>query len=476
MNDFVQKCSDVLLRHFDVVATDFAATCADARGDLSVIETAAEHAIRLTRSILLNAGVQAAADCNRRTRQCPDCKQPLHAWNSRCRRVVTAEGEATYRPIRYRCKDCEKDYYPFEEANGLSRSEFTTGAKVLIAERAADKPYAEVSRKLDDERALPVSAKEVDRTMREVAGWRQAEEKATIGAIYGLQAAEARARGADPLAVSPELHGFEGWRVGRRALISVDGAKVRSPDMGPKGLDWFECRAGVIAPIGDEPHATMGCKAYVAGIHDADAIFDLLAATWHRGGHAQSDCGFAADGAPWIWNRVGTYFPRAVQILDIYHAGEHVGSAAAAWQGDESDLAKEWKARARSMLLEPGGQRKILRRILRALRCPKSVSDIAELSKEFRYLYGHRHRMNYAAYAAAAWPVGSGQVESSIKQLSTARLCGAGMKWSKAGADAVLCVRAAHLSGELRATGRRHHQTLLDAANRYDVATTSKAA
>lgn len=476
MKDFVQKCSDVLLRQLDIVVTEFTSACAEAGGDLAVVETAVERAIRRTRGIMLDVGVQAAVDRNRRTRLCPDCAQMLNAWSSRSRRVVTSEGEATYRPVRYRCKACKKDYYPFEEANGLSGSEFTTGAKVLIAERAADEPYAKTSRKLDSERALPVSPKEVDRTMREVAGWRQAEQKATTEAIFGLDAAEARARGEDPLAGSPKLHGFEGWREGERVLLSVDGAMVRSPEMGPKGLEWFECRAGVIVPVGDDTHSAAGDKAYVAGVCSPDSIFDVLAATWLRGGLANSECGFAADGAIWIWGRVKLYFPNALQILDIYHAGEHVGSAAAAWQGDGSNLAQEWKARARSMLLEPGGQRTILRALLSALRCPKSVVDIAELKKEIRYIYGNRHRMNYAAYRAAGWPIGSGQMESSIKQLSTDRLCGGGMKWSKEGADAALCVRAAHLSGELRETGKRQHQTLLKAAKRYDAEQLPKAA
>jgi hypothetical protein len=153
-----------------------------------------------------------------------------------------------------------------------------------------------------------------------------------------------------------------------------------------------------------------------------------------------------------------------------------VGGAAAAWQGSDSCLAMEWKATARSMMLEPGGPRQILRKLVGALRCPDSVADITELRRAVRYLYAHRHRMHYAQYQAEGWPIGSGQMESSIKQLSTARLCSAGMKWTKTGADAVLCVRAAHLSGELRETGRRQHQTLLDAAKRYDPAPLACAA
>ena len=255
------------------------------------------------------------------------------------------------------------------------------------------------------------------------------------------------------------------------------GPMVRSPEMGPKGLEWFECRAGVIAPVGDDAHNAAADKAYVAGVCSPDSIFDVLAATWLRGGLANSECGFAADGAIWIWGRVKLYFPNALQILDIYHAGEHVGSAAAAWQGDGSNLAQELKARARSMLLEPGGQRTILRILLSALRDPKSVVDIAELKKEIRYIYGNRHRMNYAAYQAAGWPIGSGQMESSIKQLSTNRLCCGGMKWSKEGAKrGIVRPRRTPQRRACAETGKRQHLTLIQAAKRYDPEPLPKAA
>ena len=81
---------------------------------------------------------------------------------------MTAQGEGSYAAVRYRCNECAKDHYPVEKANGLEGDQFTTGAKAVIADSAADLPYAHVSAKLQDSRAICVSAKEVDRTAREV--------------------------------------------------------------------------------------------------------------------------------------------------------------------------------------------------------------------------------------------------------------------------------------------------------------------
>ncbi len=449
---------------------------ADARasaGDFAKVERAAHVAIRRLRTALMSTGLEVSAVQSRRTYHCPSCGEALHAWSLGRRRVVTAEGEATYTRMRCRCVVCAQDHYPLEEANGLAGSQFTTGAKMVIAEAAADQPYAHASATLEESRGLCVSPKEVDRTVREVAGWRAQEERDLTGAVFGEQAALARTVDRDPLKEVAELHAFTGWRPDMAAVLSVDGALVRSPDQGPQGLEWFEVRGGLIAPAEEGSRAG---RAYVGGVCTADALFDLLAATWRKGGHHRRLCLFVADGSRWIWERVRLYFPGVVRVLDIYHAGEHVASAAAAIWGEGDQRSVVWKRRAREMLLEPGGPKRIIRRLIAALRKPEQVADAKTLHTEMLYLFGHRHRMPYHALKAQGLPVGSGAMESGIKQLSTRRLRQPGMKWSRAGADAVLRVRAAHLSGSLRATTDRRHRALHAATQRYTPHAQPKAA
>ena len=140
-------------------------------GDFAQVEEAVRLAILELRGVLTSAGLRLSAEKSRRAQHCPGCGLLLRAWSLEPRRVVTAEGEATYSPIRYRCTRCGEDYYPLEEANGLSGSQYTTGAKAVIAETAAQRPYGHVSRSLGGERGLSVSPKEVDRTVREVGLW-----------------------------------------------------------------------------------------------------------------------------------------------------------------------------------------------------------------------------------------------------------------------------------------------------------------
>jgi hypothetical protein len=459
MNKVQHPDAVILHRQARQLIDEFALASVESAGDFAQVEESAQTIIQKLRSVLMTGGLRLSAAHSSAAYQCPCCGDLLRGWASGERRVATAEGEGSYSVTRYRCLRCQEDYYPLEEANGLSGSQFTTGAKAAIADEASERAFGPASLKLMQTRGLFVSAKEVDRTVREVAGWRKEEEEQLTDALFGEGASAARLADPDqdPLSEAPSLHAFADWPSGAPGLISVDGAMLRSPERGPDGLEWFECRAAVIAPACD---ADSGQKVYLGGVCSPDDLFDLVRAAWCKGGNTGRRCLFVADGARWIWDRVRFYFPEAIQVLDIYHAGEHVASAAAACWGDGSENAKLWRRRAREMLMEPQGPKSILRALTQMLRENEQVVNPGELRKEIRYLFTHRHRMDYARLKTQGLPVASGAMESAIKQLCAQRLRQSGMKWTRKGADAVLRIRAARMSKSLQGTIVRRHDAL----------------
>jgi len=131
--------------------------------------------------------------------------------------------------------------------------------------------------------------------------------------------------------------------------MSVDGAKVRSDAAGPNGPTWFDILSGVLTIPG------VGMpKAQIAGDISPDALFEGMRSIWRQSPGKDLPLVFVADGAEWIWNRIGFYFPKAIQVLDIYHASEHVASGGRAAWSDQSSLALHWAATGIEMLLEKG--------------------------------------------------------------------------------------------------------------------------
>ncbi len=93
-----------------------------------------------------------------------------------------------------------------------------------------------------------------------------------------------------------------------------------------------------------------------------------------------------------------------------------------------------------------------------------SAGDAGAVDAALSYYQTHRERMDYPSYRARGLQVGSGTIESSCKQVVSARLKQAGMQWSEAGAEAVVSVRAWLKSGrwkeamELRKIPQRSYQ------------------
>ena len=114
------------------------------------------------------------------------------------------------------------------------------------------------------------------------------------------------------------------------------------------------------------------------------------------------------DGAPWIWNVAADRWANARELLDFYHASEHVWELGRALYGEEQ--AREW-VQARLHELRHGQEEKFLAQ-LAALKVPRSPKG-QTVREQQNYFARQSHRMNYQAIAQRGWPIGSGAVESA---------------------------------------------------------------
>jgi hypothetical protein len=153
------------------------------------------------------------------------------------------------------------------------------------------------------------------------------------------------------------------------------------------------------------------------------------------------------DGAPWIWNLAAEHFPGAVQIVDLYHAKEHVWDVAHAVFGPGTAAGTAWATHACSLLEE--GQSAALVSAISALPSiapePGQARSIPDRAVD--YFTTNAQRMRYPVFRAQGMHVGSGIAEAACKTIVSTRAKRSGMRWTPEGIDALLPLRTSVLNG-----------------------------
>jgi len=225
----------------------------------------------------------------------------------------------------------------------------------------------------------------------------------------------------------------------QRKGVSMDGGMVHIREEG-----WKEIKVGTVFDIvmkserdrltgewADYAHADH--ISYAAVLGGVEAFSKAL---WKAALEADIPCAdqssVTADGAAWIWNVATDLFPDSAQIVDWYHAVQHLSAAGQALHPDDEQQGRQWFHKQKQPLFQ--GE-------IHLITAPL---DAAGLTDHSRYFHTHKRRMQYHQFQDEGFPIGSGSVESSIKQFK-ARLTGPGIRWSRAGAEQMLLIRAAVL-------------------------------
>jgi hypothetical protein len=236
----------------------------------------------------------------------------------------------------------------------------------------------------------------------------------------------------------------------QRMGVALDGFMVHLRAEG-----WKEMKVGALFDIAVQPtpdpdlgelvpvaHAVN--VSYVAHLGGPEVLGAMAyAEARRRGWERAQDTEALGDGAVWIWHQVALHFPDSRQAVDWYHAKEHLAEAAKLLHGEGTPASERW-LKSRETTLYQGHAARITCELEQAA-AQKAGEVAAALKREAGYFWEHQHRMNYLELREEEWPIGSGMVESG-GNLFQARLCGAGMRWSRDGIQNLTPVRAAILS------------------------------
>ena len=234
-----------------------------------------------------------------------------------------------------------------------------------------------------------------------------------------------------------------------RMGAAMDGTMVHIREEG-----WKELKVGCVFEIAQrrqhDPHTQEEVElgsainnSYVAHLGGPELFGrQLWAEARQRFWMHAEDSLTLGDGASWIWNLVGEHFYDSHQLVDWYHATEHLVSAAKTLHGEGTPTGRRWYRRWETKLYQGHVDQLVQTLKHQAKLQPKKEEA---LRKEAGYFHNNRKRMNYLDIRSEGYPIGSGMVESAAKQYKS-RFCGPGMRWSRNGAERLLPVRTAVMS------------------------------
>ena len=153
-----------------------------------------------------------------------------------------------------------------------------------------------------------------------------------------------------------------------------------------------------------------------------------------------------ADGAEWIWNLVALHFSDAIQIVDLYHARQHLWDVARKLYANDQGKQKAWMKIHQKRLLDRGKIEKLVG-VLRSIESD-NPELIEKIGTEADYFERNAERMRYPKFRRQHLFVGSGVIEAGCKTVIASRLKRSGMFWTVRGANAILALRCCHLNGE----------------------------
>jgi hypothetical protein len=303
----------------------------------------------------------------------------------------------------------------------VSQTGLTAGLMRVICRTALELPYEQSQQLLTDTLGFsPCSAREMER----------------VAKLHGQQIEQLQA-GADKARPVRQRR-----RPRPTYCLAIDGTMIPGlADVEQHRLNWHEVKLAT----GFDPRGIEG-TFYLAGREDAESFGVRL---WNQLQLRNLDAGafrlVLGDGASWIWNLVEMHLPAVPQLLDFYHAAEHLyQTAGAVWS---SSTAKNWCQRRLDQLQQ--GQIENFFAALKWLARRHSSED-PEVSpgRLLQYFEDNRKRLDYRWALQHRLPIGSGVVESAARHIVQQRLKQSGMRWSDTGAQAILNLRTLHRNGE----------------------------
>lgn len=351
-------------------------------------------------------------------------------------------GELKLERAYYYCWECERGFCPRDQALGMDATSLSPAVVRMIGTVGAMVSFQEGSELLTELAGVAVDAKQVERTA-EALGKEIAEDERHC------------TEPSDTLPLPQTLYlGMDGTGIPLRAEELV-GRSGKQPDGSAKTGEVKLCTIWSAesldaegTPVRDEGSVTYSAALESASALDTAATPSLFAQRVWREAARRRFCqaprtAVLGDGAVWIWNIAEEQFPLAIQIVDRFHAKQHLSDLGKALYGPTHPRAARW-AKRRKEELDTGK----FRALLAAIR--RQVVRSEDARRCLHYFQINRERMRYPEFHAQGLCTSTGVVEAGCKLAIGTRLKRAGMHWTVRGSNAIIALRCSRLSGRFQ--------------------------
>ena len=402
----------------------------------------------VVRSAMHQAGAAALTEllhfptpaAGQRTLPC-GCGQQAQYRELRSKPVLTAVGKVEVSRPYYLCPHCHAGQFPADVELDIENTEFSPGVRRMQAVVGQEAPFDHGRQQMKLLADLEVTSKAVERTAEAIGENIAAREQQEIQRAMQLDLPIIVGEPVRILYVQMDGTGVPVVKketVGRKGKTDGQPAHTREVKLGCVFTQTTWDKDGFA--IRDLDSTT-----YTGAIETAEEFGKrLYLEAWNRGWSRAEKKVVMGDGAEWIWNLAEQHFPGAVQIVDLYHARQHLWDLARKLHPNDQVAQKAWMKAHQKRLLDKGK----IEKLVAALRSIDSNAEVLEkIRTEADYFERNTARMRYPQFRRQHLFVGSGVIEAGCKTVIGSRLKQSGMFWTVRGANAIIALRCCQLNG-----------------------------
>jgi hypothetical protein len=410
--------------------------------DLEAIEMAVRSAMHHAGATALSELLQFPVPATeQRTLPCA-CGHRAHYRELRSKPVLTAVGSVKVSRPYYLCSHCHTGQFPADVELDIEDTETSPGVRRMQAIVGQDAPFDHGRQQMKLLADLEVTTKAVERTAEAIGADIGAREQEEIHRAVQLDLPIVMGKPIPCLYVQLDGTGVPVVKketVGRAGKTEGQPAHTREAKLGCVFTQTTWDKEGFALR---DPDST----TYVGAIEPAQEFgLRLYLEVCKRGWSRAEKKVVIGDGAEWIWNIADQHFPGAIQIVDLYHARQHLWELARKLFPNQQAEQECWMVTHKDDLLDEGK----IEDLVTSLR--SIVSSNPELAEKIRieadYFEKNTERMRYPKFRAQHLFVGSGVIEAGCKAIIGSRCKQSGMFWTVRGANAILALRCCYFNG-----------------------------